>query len=269
MFAHDLLDMDCGLASMIEGNGGNEMMADMCTDDVVEEMSVDEAEVAVDGCSGSASEGPGLVVVVGHRCIGVLEEGDGDYTFRLVCCQNTMNGRRLTDPVVYPQPRNTPQDNDVPASEDLASDDKSSDHDSNTDIRKEDQWQLMRLVEDAVLAEIEVGNSQAGGAIVFLSGQVEEQISRPSKNLVDEIVPESSNRGILSKFCELDHVRLRLSTKVGLDPRLPSVRYKRRVLLDIARGLVMLRVRYTPRVEGYQQERMHDQPHCIVQLLRL
>lgn len=224
MLAHDLLDVDCGLTGVVEGNGGNEMMADMCANNIVEEMSVNEAEVAIDGCSGSASECPGLIIVVGHGCISVLEEGDGD------------------NPVVYPQPRNTPEDNDVPASEHLASDNKRSDHDSDTDIRKEDQWQLMWLVEDAVLAEVEVGNSQARGTIILLSSQVEEQVSRPSKNLVDKIVPEGSNRGILRKFCEFNHVCLCLRTKVGLDPRLSSVWYKRRILLDIARGLVMLRV---------------------------
>lgn len=62
---------------MVEGDCRDEVVADVCADDVVEEMCVDEPQVAVDcGCR-SASEGPGVIVVMGHGGIGVLEEGDG------------------------------------------------------------------------------------------------------------------------------------------------------------------------------------------------
>ena len=64
---------------MIEGDCGDEVVAHVCADDVVEEVRVDEPEVAIDGCCCSASEGPGAVVVVGHGCVGVLEEGDCDW----------------------------------------------------------------------------------------------------------------------------------------------------------------------------------------------
>ena len=40
------------------------MVADVGTNDIVEEVSVDEAEVTVDGGSGSAGESPGAVAVV-------------------------------------------------------------------------------------------------------------------------------------------------------------------------------------------------------------
>ena len=61
---------------MVEGDSGYEVMADVCADDIVEEVGVDESEVAVNGCGCSASECPCFVVVVGHGCVGVLEEGD-------------------------------------------------------------------------------------------------------------------------------------------------------------------------------------------------
>lgn len=61
---------------MVEWNGGNKMMADVRTNDVVEEMCVDEAEIAINGGCCAAGKGPGVVVVVGHACIGVLEESD-------------------------------------------------------------------------------------------------------------------------------------------------------------------------------------------------
>lgn len=51
----------------------------MYTNDVVEKVGVDETQIAVDSGGGSAGEGPGFVVVVRHRCVGVLEEGDCDY----------------------------------------------------------------------------------------------------------------------------------------------------------------------------------------------
>jgi len=63
---------------VVEGDGGDEVVADVCADYVVEEVRVDEAEVAVDGCGGAAGEGPGAVVVVRHAAVSVLEEGDGD-----------------------------------------------------------------------------------------------------------------------------------------------------------------------------------------------
>jgi len=78
MRAHHLADGVRGLAGVVEGDGGDEVVAHVRADDVVEEVRVDEAEVAVNGCGGAAREGPGVVVVVGERAVGVLEEGDGD-----------------------------------------------------------------------------------------------------------------------------------------------------------------------------------------------
>lgn len=52
------------------------MMADVGADDVMEEMGIDEAKVTVNGGSGTAGEGPGVVVVMGEGAVGVLEEGD-------------------------------------------------------------------------------------------------------------------------------------------------------------------------------------------------
>jgi hypothetical protein len=83
--AHDLLDVLRGLAGVVEGNGGNEVVADVGADDVVEEVSVDEAEITVDGGGCAAGKGPGLVVIVGHASIGVLKEGYCNFAFEI--CQ--------------------------------------------------------------------------------------------------------------------------------------------------------------------------------------
>jgi hypothetical protein len=61
---------------MIKWDSGHEMMADVGADDVVEEMSVDETEVAVDSGGSTAGEGPGVIAVVGEGAVGVLEEGN-------------------------------------------------------------------------------------------------------------------------------------------------------------------------------------------------
>ncbi len=47
--------------------------------------------------------------------------------------------KERTNPVVHPQPRDTPENDHIPASEDLTSNDESCDHDGNTDIREENQ----------------------------------------------------------------------------------------------------------------------------------
>ena len=70
--------MDGSFTGVVERDCGDEVVADVRADDVVEEVGVDEAEVAVDGCGCSARERPGFVVVVRHGCVGVLEEGDRD-----------------------------------------------------------------------------------------------------------------------------------------------------------------------------------------------
>lgn len=73
---HDFTDRIGGFGGMVEGDGGNEVVEDVCTDDVVEEVGVDKAEVTIDGCGSAAGEGPGVVPVVRKRGISVLQEGD-------------------------------------------------------------------------------------------------------------------------------------------------------------------------------------------------
>lgn len=79
MLAHDTADVLRCFAGVVERNGGYEVMADVGANDVVEEMGVDESEITIDGGSCTASKGPGVVGVVGHGSIGVLQEGNGHY----------------------------------------------------------------------------------------------------------------------------------------------------------------------------------------------
>jgi len=60
---------------VVEGDRRHQVVADVCADDIVEEMCVDEPEITIDSGSCGTSECPRLVVVVRHRWSGVLEEG--------------------------------------------------------------------------------------------------------------------------------------------------------------------------------------------------
>jgi len=174
-----------------------------------------------------------------------------------------------TDPVVDPEPWHSPEHNYVPASEDLSCENQGSNHGCDADVREEDQWQLGLLIKDAVLAKVEMADLRTARSTVFLSCQVEQQVSRPSKQLVDNAMPQSRNRRVLCQLRKLNHVRLGLGPKVPLDPRLPRVWHKRRVLLNISRRLVVLRVAQSPAVEGYEEERVHDETHGVIELLAL
>ena len=78
VLAHDGLDGLGGLVGVVEGDGGDVVVQDVGLDDAVEYLAADEAEFAVDGGSGAASEVPGLAAVVREGGVGVLEVGDGD-----------------------------------------------------------------------------------------------------------------------------------------------------------------------------------------------
>lgn len=78
MFAHDLLDGFSGLVGIVKGNGGDEVVGNVGLDDTVEEMTADESEFTIDGCSGTTSVGPRFGVVVGKRRVSVLEEGNSN-----------------------------------------------------------------------------------------------------------------------------------------------------------------------------------------------
>jgi hypothetical protein len=132
--------------------------------------------------------------------------------------RRTKKKTRPTDPVVHPQPRDTPEDNHIPTPKHLASPDEASNHDGNPDIREHDQGQLVLLEEDAVFAKVEVHDLPALCPVVLLSGQVEQQISRPAEELVDKVMPQGGNGGVLRQLCKLDHACLGLGAKVGLDP---------------------------------------------------
>ena len=91
-------------------------------------------------------------------------------------------------------------------------------------------------------------------SLILLSGQIEEEISRPAEDLVDDVVPESNNWGVLCQFCELDHVRLGFFSEICFDPGLSGVRNERGVLINVSGCLVVLGMGYAPGMERDEEE---------------
>jgi hypothetical protein len=86
VLAHYGLDGLGGLVSVVERDGADVVVQDVRLDDAVEQLTPDEAELAVDGGGGAADEVPLIRRVVRQRGVGVLEEGDADYWGRSVAC---------------------------------------------------------------------------------------------------------------------------------------------------------------------------------------
>ena len=60
----------------------------MVLDDAMEEMTTDEAELAVNGSQSTLDKGPAAGLVVRHLKVGVMQIGDGDYDVgQLTLCQ--------------------------------------------------------------------------------------------------------------------------------------------------------------------------------------
>ena len=64
MLAHDWLDGLGGLVGVVEGDGADVMVEDVCLDDAVHELATDEAKFAVDGGGCATGVGPGCRGVV-------------------------------------------------------------------------------------------------------------------------------------------------------------------------------------------------------------
>lgn len=80
VLAHDGLDGLGSLIGIVKGDAADVVVQDVGLDDAVEEMSADEAHLAINGGSSAADKVPLIVGVVRKGRIGVLEESDGNYT---------------------------------------------------------------------------------------------------------------------------------------------------------------------------------------------
>ena len=72
MLAHDGFDAFRRFVCVVEWNGADVMVKDMCLDNSVEELSANEAKFAIDGGGSSSGIGPRRWGVVRQRGISVL-----------------------------------------------------------------------------------------------------------------------------------------------------------------------------------------------------
>ncbi len=78
VLTHDGLDGFCGFIGVVKGDSRHVMVEDVGLNNAVHKVATDEAELAVNGCSGTASEVPGMRFIVRKAGVGVLEIGDGN-----------------------------------------------------------------------------------------------------------------------------------------------------------------------------------------------
>lgn len=75
--AHDALDGLTSLIGVVEGDVANIVVQHVSLNDTVEDVTTNEAKVAVDSGGRTAGEVPHLRLVVGKGGVGVLQEGNG------------------------------------------------------------------------------------------------------------------------------------------------------------------------------------------------
>ena len=176
--------------------------------------------------------------------------------------------RRLTNPVVDPEVWQNVVENHVPGSNILSSNSQDSNHSTDADIREENEWKLLLLEVQRVLAKVEVGDLWES-LLRLLSSQVGEEVSWPAEKLVLDAVPESDQWSVLRKVSKLNGSCVGLLAAVRLDPGLALVWDKSGILLDVACSLVVGGVGDLPGVEWHQEERVHEQSHDVVELAGL
>ena len=270
VLAHDLLDGLGGLVGVVEGDGGNVVVKDVGLDDAVEESAADEAELAVDGCSGTSGVGPGLSVVVRKSGVGVLEEGNSNCQ-RLVLFPQLLKNR-LTKPVVHPEVRDEVPDEQVGEAVVLANVPESSSDDGQTDIAGKDQVLVLLLVQGAGGVEVVDATEEAvllalalalGLPLVeVVAGNVADEVQRPTGELLSNGVDERSDGGLLGQLIELVD---QLADTRGID--LPRLRNEDHVALHVAGGLVVLSVGDLPGEVRNQEGGVGNEADRVVQHL--
>ena len=227
--AHDGLDGLSSLVSVVERNGRDVVVEDVGLDDTVEKVATNEAELAVNGGSGSTSEGPGVGIVVRKRGVGVLEEGDGN------------------EPVVDPEVRKKVPNEEVLEAELLVDEVESSAGKSKTDVGEEDQLLVLALIQRAGGVEV-VDTAEPAVTlaltltlgllvVVDVTSNVGDEVQRPAEELLEDHVGGSSDRGLLHQLGELVD-----SVANSASVNLTGLGEEDHVTLHVASGLVVLAV---------------------------
>lgn len=254
VLAHDGLDGLGSLISVVEGDGRDVVVEDVGLDDAVEKVATDEAKLAVDGSSGSTSEGPGVGIVVGERRVGVLEEGNGN------------------EPVVDPEVRKKVPDKKVLEAEVLVDEVKGSAGQSEAEIRQENQLLILALVKRARRVEVVDTTEEAVAlaltlalgllVVVGVAGDVGDNVQGPAEELLKDHVGRGSDGGLLHQLGEL--------VDGMADPasvNFTSLGEEDHVALHVASSLVVLAVRDLPREIGDEKSRVENPANGVVKSL--
>ena len=269
VLAHNRLDSLGGLVGVVKGDVADVVVEDVGLDDTVEEMSTDEAHLAIDGSSGTTDKVPLLASVVGKGRVGVLEEGDGNYCIQSVYENSCWNAGKLTEPVVDPEVGNKVPDKHVGEAIGLAEVGKTDGSDGNTNVAQDNELSIAVLVQRA--SGIEVVDTTAKtvmlalatpltlALMVVVAGNVGHEVVGPANELLHDEHEESEDGSLLSQLRKLVG---KLAKTGGL--LLASAGNENHVALHVAGGLVVLSVGDLPAEVGNEEGRVKNPTGDVV-----
>lgn len=242
---HDLLDVNSRLVSIVERNSSDEVVADVGLDDSVENVLADPSKVSIDGCRSTSGIVPFTLSVVWKSWIGVLQESDHD---------QVVVDNEVWQAVV---------ENDSSQAKSLVSKIQTKRREHESKVGQGDLDSLLRLEQRREGPE--VVDLLGRVTLVFLTGDIEEEISGPSTNLLDEQCPGSRKWSLLNELHKLGFVLVLIYTSwclnrvIGWVSSLGSnlgrscLWHKDHVLGQVTGHLVVSSMRELPRKVWYQE----------------
>lgn len=251
MLAHDGTDGVRGLVGVVKGNGGDVVVEDVSLDDAVEEVTADEATLAINGGSGAANKVPFLGVVVRESRVGVLEEGNGD------------------EPVVHPEVGEKVPDSQVGPAKGRTEVVESRAGEKQTEIRDENVGGLLVVVERAAgdkvvdtaasTVVLALATALTLALVVVVASDVGEEVVGPADELLADEEGKGVGGSVLGELAQL--VDQTAETRSLL---LAGTGHKDHVALHVAGGLVVLAVGILPGEVGDEQGRVKNPASDVV-----
>jgi len=121
---------------VVEWDGADIVVKDVCFNDTVEQGAADETEFTINCCCGSTNIIPTSGGVMGKRWVSVLEVGDGN------------------EPVVHPEVGGEVPDSHVGQSVGSAEHDENADRDSKTEITEENEFGILGFEKRTARVEV-------------------------------------------------------------------------------------------------------------------
>lgn len=167
---------------MVERNSRAEVMKNMSLNDIMEEKLANETKVSVNSSHGTSSKSPVRRIVMRELGISVLQVGD------------------VNQPVIDPQPGHTPHQSNGGEAVFLGEvvEGRKSGQDSNV---RQDDVVVVLLVKNR-RGRNKMVHNPLGSARISLASDVGQQISVPTKKLLNKQVVEGHDGGVLSRMLE-------------------------------------------------------------------